>query len=73
MSTIDHFSRGRDAYTEGRPCFCDDARLSGFSRQAWYNGWNYQRNLNTTPAARADLDQAIAGIGEIITNIKSLP
>ena len=72
MSTpsINWFNRGRDAFTEGQPCFFNDARITGASRQAWYDGWKHQRNLNTSPAARADLDQAIASIGEII---KSLP
>jgi hypothetical protein len=71
--TINWFIRGRDAFTAGKPGFCDDARISGASRQAWYEGWKYQRNLNTTPAAREDLDEAVASIREIILAIKSHP
>ena len=70
---VDWFNRGRDAFTEVRPCFCNDARISGASRQAWYNGWRHQQALNTSPALREELDQAIAGIGEILDLIKSQP
>lgn len=70
---VDHFSRGRDAYTEKRPCFCDDARLSGKARNAWYEGWKHQRNLNTQPAAAEAQQAAISGLGEILAKLKSLP
>jgi hypothetical protein len=44
---VDWFSRGRDAYTEGRPGFCDDARISGKDRAAWHRGYEHQKTLNT--------------------------
>lgn len=62
---IDWFSRGRDAFTEGKPCFIRDGRISGADRTAWYDGWKHQRNLNTQPAAAADLAEAIAGLQSI--------
>lgn len=43
---VDWFSRGRDAFTEGRPCFFADARVSGADRSAWYAGWNHQARIN---------------------------
>jgi len=67
---VDHFQRGRDAFTEGTKCFCQDARISGADRNAWYEGWKHQQRLNGSPALQAEVSEAIAGISEII---KSLP
>lgn len=44
---VDWFSRGRDAFTEGRPAFCDDARISGQDRADWHRGYDHQKALNT--------------------------
>lgn len=62
---VDWFSRGRDAFTSGKPCFIDDARISGADRQAWYRGWHHQRNLNTRPATATELAEAISFIQSI--------
>lgn len=71
MATIDHFSRGRDAYTAGKPMFCQDARITGAARNAWYAGWRHQQNLNTQPAAAAALAESIAGIDAILANLRN--
>jgi hypothetical protein len=47
----DWFSRGRDAFTEGRPGFCDDARISGKDRAEWHRGYAHQQALNSTQAS----------------------
>ena len=71
---VDWFSRGRDAFTEGRPCFIRDGRISGNDRSAWYAGWNHQSRINglaNLPAEeRANLAAAFA---DILTAIRSLP
>jgi hypothetical protein len=72
---VDHFTRGRDAYDAGKPCFCDDRRITGRSRDDWYRGWHHQRRLRTDPAAQADIDAAVTGIQQIrdILNAKPTP
>ena len=67
---VDWFSRGRDAFTEGKPCFIQDARISGADRSAWYAGWNHQSKINGLAQMPAD-DRAelAAGIGEILTSL----
>lgn len=72
-SKVDWFSRGRDAFTEGRPCFIRDARISGRDRSDWYAGWNHQRSLNASPPLQADVDAAIEGIDGILKAIRALP
>ena len=72
MSKVDWFSRGRDAFTEGRPCFCQDARISSADRNAWYEGWKHQRNLNTDPATGEAHREALATIAEILQSIRDL-
>lgn len=71
---VDWFSRGREAFTEGRPCFIRDARISSRERAAWYAGWKHQAALNNFPnlseADRTDLAQSI---GQILESIRSLP
>lgn len=71
---VDWFQRGRDAFTEGRPRFIKDARISGKDRAAWYAGWNHQANTNNlaklAPEERAELATAF---GEILSAIRSLP
>jgi len=71
---VDWFSRGRDAFTEGRPCFIKDARITGNDRSAWYAGWNHQAGINhlakIPPETRADL---AASIAEILTTLRSTP
>ncbi len=49
---VDWFSRGRDAFTEGKKCFIDDARIRGDQRQNWYDGWNHQALLNSRSKTR---------------------
>lgn len=74
MTKVDWFSRGRDAMTEGRPCFINDARISGQSRQSWYAGWNHQARLNNSKnSTAAEIDEALAAIQQIIESLKSLP
>jgi hypothetical protein len=70
MTTTDWFSRGRDSYTEGKPCYFDDSRTSSAGRRAWYEGWNHQRNLNTQPAAKRDLEETISALEEIKQSLK---
>lgn len=68
---VDWFSRGRDAMTEGRPCFIDDARISGPDRQAWYDGFNHQAWLNTRKSIpETDKTEAIAALQEILDTLK---
>ena len=67
----DWFNKGRNAYTDGKPMFCQDARISGCDRNAWYAGWKHQQNLNTQPAAAAAQAEAIASIGQILTTVRN--
>jgi hypothetical protein len=62
---VDWFARGRDAFTEGVPCFIRDARLTGQDRQAWYAGWRHQQNLNTCPAEATELAATLAALQAI--------
>lgn len=48
---VDWFSRGRDAFTEGRHRFLDDARINGQARADWYRGFDHQKALNSTQAS----------------------
>lgn len=66
---VDWFSRGRDAYTAGRPCFIDDARISSTDRQAWYAGWRRQHDLNTNPAEAEARAEAIKGLQQILDSL----
>jgi len=70
---VEWFQRGRDAMTEGRPCFCQDARISGADRQAWYEGWKHQARLNGSKALQEEVDKAIQGIGDILTTLRQTP
>ena len=63
---VDWFSRGRDAFTEGKRCFFDDARVRGDQRQAWYDGWNHQARLNNR-AKMSDADRA-----EVIAELQKI-
>ena len=67
------FDRGRDAFTEGRPCFIADGRASGKDRQDWYDGWKHQQNLNTPPASEEARAATIAELESIKNEIISLP
>lgn len=67
------FDRGRDAYTFGRPCFIADGRGSGKDRQAWYDGWKHQQNLNTPPASEEARAATIAELEAIKNEINCLP
>lgn len=69
---VDWFSRGRDAMTEGKTCFIDDARISGADRQAWYDGYNHQARINAQKYIDLkDKTEAIAGLQEILEMLKS--
>lgn len=71
---VDWFSRGRDAFTEGRPCLIQDARISGKDRSAWYAGWNHQARLNTAKNIPAEARaEAVDGITEILNTLRSTP
>ena len=73
MQKVDWFSRGRDAFTEGKPCFCQDARISGADRNAWYEGWKHQQRLNGSPRLQAEVNEAVEGIQEILTALRAMP
>ena len=71
---VDWFSRGRDAFTEGRPCFIQDARITSKDRTAWYAGWNHQSRLNNARNIPAkDRAEAVAGLAEILNTLRSTP
>jgi len=63
---VDWFSRGRDAYTEGKRCFFDDARVRGDQRQSWYDGWHHQARLNNSSKI-SDEDRA-----EVIAELQKI-
>jgi hypothetical protein len=69
---VDWFSRGRDAFNDGKPCSIHDARLRSDQRHAWRRGWNHQARLNNrlqiTDAERAEL---VAEIKEIADSIRT--
>ena len=54
---VDWFERGRDAFTEGRPGFCDDGRISGQDRADWHRGYRHQQALNSTQASDEEREQ----------------
>lgn len=57
---IDWFSRGRDAFAEGRPCRIDDLRLTRRNIQEWYAGWNHQAAMNGRKnLMQADVDDVV--------------
>ncbi|BCU76017.1 hypothetical protein [Luteolibacter sp. LG18] len=59
------FDRGRDAFTEGKPCHFDDARVSGHDRQEWYRGWRHQQHLNAKPRPDHEREDTRAALREI--------
>lgn len=69
---VDWFSRGQDAFTEGRPCFIKDARISAADRSAWYAGWNHQSRINGL-AAMSDKDRSelSSAIGEMLSAVRN--
>lgn len=71
---VDWYSRGRDAFTEGRPCFIKDARISAADRTSWYAGWNHQSRVNGL-AKMSEQDRAALSdaFGEILAAVRSQP
>ena len=55
---VDWFQRGRDAFTEGKPCQITDARINGQDRQAWHDGYDHQQALNN-PMSETDRQELI--------------
>jgi len=59
------FDRGRDAFTEGKPCVITDARITGKDRQDWFDGWRHQKNLNAKEAPESERKKTIAALRSI--------
>lgn len=71
---VDWFQRGRDAFTEGRPRFIKDARISGKDRAAWYAGWNHQANTNNLASIpEEERAEAASAVGDILKALRSKP
>lgn len=69
---VDWFSRGRDAYSDGKPCTISDARLRNDQRQAWYAGWNHQaRQNNRLQISDEERTELLADIKEIADSIRT--
>jgi hypothetical protein len=66
---VNWFARGRDAFTEGKPCELTEARISSRARQKWRDGWNHQARLTArkrSPEEIAEFKTGVAGILEVL-------
>jgi len=71
---IDWFQRGKDAFTEGRPCFIRDSRISSKDRSAWYAGWNHQSRTNyLANLPSEERENLAAAFGQILEAVRSQP
>ena len=68
---VNWFSRGRDAFTEGKPCEIADARISSRARQKWREGWNHQARMNMPKRSPKEIAEFKDGVAGILAALKS--